>query len=72
MPAQTKPPVPPGYNTVMPYLRVKGAAEAVAFYKKAFGAKKRILLTMGDQLSDLNGGYAERTFKLPNPVYYLP
>jgi acid phosphatase len=31
-----------------------------------------ILLSMGDQESDLAGGYAERTFKLPNPVYYLP
>jgi HAD superfamily, subfamily IIIB (Acid phosphatase) len=30
-----------------------------------------VLLTMGDQESDLEGGYAERTFKLPNPVYYL-
>jgi predicted secreted acid phosphatase len=31
-----------------------------------------IILTMGDQESDLRGGYAERTFKLPNPVYFLP
>jgi acid phosphatase len=31
-----------------------------------------ILLSMGDQKSDLEGGYAERTFKLPNPVYFLP
>ena len=31
-----------------------------------------VILSMGDQLSDLEGGYAERTFKLPNPVYYLP
>jgi acid phosphatase len=31
-----------------------------------------ILLTMGDQQSDLSGGYAERTFKLPNPVYFIP
>jgi acid phosphatase len=31
-----------------------------------------ILLTMGDQQSDLDGGFAERTFKLPNPVYFLP
>jgi acid phosphatase len=31
-----------------------------------------ILLSMGDQESDLKGGYAERTFKLPNPVYFLP
>ena len=27
-----------------------------------------ILLTIGDQNSDLSGGYANRTFKLPNPV----
>jgi len=31
-----------------------------------------ILLNMGDQESDLKGGYAERVFKLPNPVYFLP
>jgi acid phosphatase len=31
-----------------------------------------ILLSLGDQESDLKGGYAERTFKLPNPVYFLP
>ena len=31
-----------------------------------------IIFSMGDQDSDLAGGYAERTFKLPNPVYYLP
>ena len=28
-----------------------------------------IILNMGDQDSDLLGGYAERTFKLPNPFY---
>jgi acid phosphatase len=31
-----------------------------------------IILNMGDQESDLRGGYAEKTFKLPNPVYFLP
>jgi predicted secreted acid phosphatase len=31
-----------------------------------------ILLSIGDQNSDLAGGYADRTFKLPNPVYMLP
>ncbi len=30
-----------------------------------------IVLSIGDQDSDLAGGYAERTFKLPNPVYRL-
>jgi len=27
---------------------------------------------MGDQESDPTCGYAQATFKLPNPVYYLP
>lgn len=49
-----KSPTPAGYNAVMPYLRVRGAAEAVEFYKKAFGAKKRMLLKMGDRV-----GHAE-------------
>jgi predicted secreted acid phosphatase len=31
-----------------------------------------IVLSLGDQESDLKGGYAERVFKLPNPVYFLP
>jgi predicted secreted acid phosphatase len=31
-----------------------------------------VLVSIGDQESDLAGGYAERTFKLPNPVYFLP
>jgi predicted secreted acid phosphatase len=31
-----------------------------------------VLVSIGDQQSDLAGGFAERTFKLPNPVYFLP
>lgn len=31
-----------------------------------------ILETIGDQQSDLAGGYAEKGYKLPNPYYYLP
>lgn len=30
-----------------------------------------IVASIGDQDSDLAGGYAEKTFKLPNPYYYL-
>jgi PhnB protein len=30
--------IPDGYHTVTPYLIVKGAAKAIDFYKKAFGA----------------------------------
>jgi len=28
-----------------------------------------IVVNIGDQMSDLDGGFAERTFKLPNPFY---
>jgi hypothetical protein len=31
-----------------------------------------IIANVGDQPSDLDGGYAERTFKLPNPFYRVP
>jgi uncharacterized glyoxalase superfamily protein PhnB len=33
--------VPDGYHTVTPYLALAGAAEALDFYKKAFGAEER-------------------------------
>jgi hypothetical protein len=31
-----------------------------------------IVANFGDQYSDLKGGHADRTFKLPNPNYFLP
>jgi acid phosphatase len=31
-----------------------------------------IVADIGDQYSDLKGGYTEKGFKLPNPYYYLP
>jgi predicted secreted acid phosphatase len=31
-----------------------------------------IVVNMGDQDSDLEHGYAERKFKLPDPFYYIP
>lgn len=31
-----------------------------------------ILVNVGDQFSDLEGGYAEGKFKLPDPMYYIP
>ena len=32
----------------------------------------RIIANLGDQASDLAGGYSERVFKIPNPFYYTP
>ena len=37
MPKNVKP-VPEGYHSITPYLCVNGAAEAIEFYKRAFGA----------------------------------
>lgn len=51
--------------------------ETAAVYKTA--QRKRlteeghmIIANLGDQESDLAGGYAERTFKLPDPFYLTP
>ena len=33
-------PIPKGYGAVTPYLSLRGAAQAIEFYKRAFGAKE--------------------------------
>lgn len=33
-------PIPEGYHTATPYLTIRGAATAIDFYKKAFGAQE--------------------------------
>jgi PhnB protein len=47
-------PIPPGFTALTPYLRVKGAAKAIDFYKTVFGAKLEMTVPMGDRL-----GHAE-------------
>ena len=60
------------------YFRPKDSHEAtVAIYKSGARAKieaqgYHIIANVGDQQSDLALGHAERTFRLPNPFYYLP
>ena len=67
-----------GYEWTGVILQPEGAQFASAVDFKAPERRKlteqgyTIVLSLGDQQSDLAGGYAERTFKLPNPVYYLP
>ncbi len=41
-------PVPLGYEGITPYLTVRGAEQALAFYKKAFGAKETLRLAGPD------------------------
>ena len=40
--------IPKGMTAVTPHLVIKGAAEAIEFYKKAFGAKEESRLAMPD------------------------
>ncbi len=44
MPSPARP-IPEGYHTITPYLIINGAADAIEFYKKAFGATE--LFRMG-------------------------
>lgn len=41
-------PIPEGQNAVTPYLVIKGAAEAIGFYEKAFGAVEKARMPMPD------------------------
>jgi PhnB protein len=41
-------PVPEGYNTLTPYLSIRGAADAIEFYKKAFGATEVMRMAQPD------------------------
>lgn len=41
-------PIPEGYHTATPYLIVNGAANAIEFYKKAFGAKELFRMVQPD------------------------
>ncbi len=48
------PHIPPGYSTATPYLIVAGAAKAIAFYQKAFGATEVMRFEHGGMI-----GHAE-------------
>jgi PhnB protein len=41
-------PIPEGYSTISPYLAVDDAAEAIAYYKKAFGAEETVRMEAPD------------------------
>jgi PhnB protein len=41
-------PIPEGYHSITPYLGIQKAAEAIDFYKKAFGATEVMRLSMPD------------------------
>jgi len=47
-------PIPEGYHSLTPYLIIDGAAEALEYYKKAFGAIELFRMPHGDKI-----GHAE-------------
>jgi PhnB protein len=73
-------PVPEGYHTVTPYLAVDDAAEAIDFYKSAFGAKERVRmeapggkvghaeLEIGDSLVMLSDPFPQSTTRSPSEL----
>lgn len=41
-------PIPDGYHSIQTYLMIDGAAKAIEFYKKAFGATERLCMKQRD------------------------
>ena len=56
---------PDGYHTATPYLVVKGAADALEFYKNAFGATEVLRLEAPD------GSIAHAEFKIGDSIIML-
>ncbi len=59
------------------YLKPLGDKATSAAYKA--GQRRKItekgfhiVVNLGDQWTDLDGGYSEAEFKLPNPMYFVP
>jgi len=77
-------PVPDGYHSVTPYLSVKNAGEAIAYYKKAFGATELVRMDMpggkvghaelqlGDSLIMLSDEFPEMGVRNPKAVGGTP
>ena len=70
----TRPAVVPDYVTcaTASCTTVEFKAGTRAYLESAAGGSHTVVLNIGDQWSDLKGGHAARTLKLPNPMYYLP
>ena len=79
MTAKAKP-VPEGYHSVTPYLSIKGAAQALEFYKRAFGAEELLRMNMADgrighaeiQIGDSRVMLAEEMPEAPDFVVRSP
>jgi uncharacterized glyoxalase superfamily protein PhnB len=57
--------IPEGYATVTPFMRIKGAAQAIDFYKKAFGAEER------GRMAGPDGAIMHAEVKIGNSIIML-
>jgi PhnB protein len=73
MPAK---PIPEGYEHVTPYLIIKGAAQAIDFYKKAFGATELFRMDhqgkIGHAEIKIGGGIVMLADEFPEMGYRSP
>jgi PhnB protein len=58
-------PIPEGYHSITPYLVIKGAARAIDYYKKAFGATEVMRMAMPD------GTVAHAELKIGDSIFML-
>jgi len=73
-------PIPDGYQSVIPYLIVNGAAKAIAFYERALGAREVMRLDMPDgrighaelQIGDSRIMLAEEMPEMPDAICRSP
>jgi uncharacterized glyoxalase superfamily protein PhnB len=63
--AKAKSPVPEGQHTLSAHLTVKGAAQAIEFYKKAFGAKEL------NRFPDPSGKIMHAALKIGDSKFFL-
>ena len=73
-------PIPDGYHTVTPYIAVDGAADAIEYYKKAFGATERLRMDgpdgsiahaeieIGDSVVMVSDPFPQSTVKPPSSL----
>ncbi len=52
-------PIPEGYHAITPHLVVKGASEAIEYYKRAFGAEEICRMPMPGPDGQMKVGHAE-------------
>jgi uncharacterized glyoxalase superfamily protein PhnB len=55
-------PIPAGQPVITPHLVIKGAAEAIEFYRKAFGAEELTRMPFPDKDGTMKLGHAELKF----------